>query len=263
MKRNVIRIASLVLLLLTNAALCEPAETGKSARTGSYRLSLTLTEAAGAQMAGAAENVIAANEEIEWEVYVPDNYQAENPAGLMVYISPSSKAKIPLRWKSIMGKRNMIWVAARHSGNSVKVARRIIYSMAAPTLMAKHYNIDPRRVYLSGLSGGGRVASMVASDYPQLFRGAIYNCGANFWDERAPKHLDLIQQNHYVFITGTRDFARVPTKKAHRQYLQAGVENSKLMVIPGMTHRNPERSDFDEAIGYLDRHIVQQASAVQ
>jgi len=151
-----------------------------------------------------------------------------------------------------MDQQNLIWIAARHSGNSVAVIRRALYALVAPTLVGKHYRIDAERIYLSGLSGGGRVASMVATDYPQLFKGAIYNCGANFRDGTTPPLIELIKQNHYVFITGTKDFARKPVQQAHKKYLKAGVENSKLLVIRGMPHENPDRGDFEEAIQYLD-----------
>ncbi len=37
--------------------------------------------------------------------------------------------------------------------------------------------------------------------------------------------------------------------------MKSGAENSKLMVIPGMTHTNPGGVDLDAAIQYLDSRI--------
>ena len=98
---------------------------------------------------------------------------------------------------------------------------------------------------------------MVAIEHADLFKGAIYNCGVNFWDKQTPRHIDLVRDNHYVFITGTYDGALKPTLRIHRKYLEAGVENAKLMVIREMTHRNPNRYDFAEAVAYLDARIGQ------
>ena len=42
------------------------------------------------------------------------------------------------------------------------------------------------------------------------------------------------------------------TKIAYRRYRKAGIENSKLMVIKNMGHRNPDRHDFARAVLYLD-----------
>jgi len=244
--------ATLALLLCAGVAASDRIAAAGDVRTGEFRLTSTLAGIVGAGSARNAGEIIPPDAAITWDIYVPGNYQVEKPAGLMVYISPTSSGEIPRGWKSVMDERNMIWIAARDSGNRVPVSRRVVFAIIAPTLAGKHYTIDPERIYLSGLSGGGKVASMVATDHAKLFKGAIYNCGVDFWDKHPPGQFELIKQNHYVFVTGTLDQAREPTKKVYRQYRKAGVENSELMVIQGMTHRNPGRYDFDEALQYLD-----------
>ncbi len=224
-------------------------------RTGEFQLTLTLAEVLGADSARNAEKIISPDEPVTWDIYVPDNYRPDRPAGLMVYISPTSSGKIPRGWKAVMDQRNMIWIAARRSGNRVLVPRRVVFAIVAPTLAGKHYEIDGERIYVSGLSGGGKMASMVATDYAHLFKGAIYNCGVNFWDKHPPRQFALIKQNHYVFVTGTLDQALEPTKKVYEQYREAGVENSKLMIIRNMTHRNPDSFEFDAALQFLDSRI--------
>lgn len=224
-------------------------------RSGGFSLKRTLAEVVGEDTARNAERIIAPDEPITWEVFVPEGYDPDRPAGLMVYISPTRSGKIPRGWKDVMERRNMIWVAANKSGNRVLVPRRVVYAIVAPTLIRADYNIDPERIYLSGLSGGGKMASMVATDHAHLFKGAIYNCGVDFWDKHPPKRYEQIKQNHYVFVTGTLDQALEPTKKVFGQYRDAGIENSLLMVIPEMTHKNPNSYDFDEAIGYLDSRL--------
>lgn len=233
----------------------------RAVQTGEFQLALTMVELIGPESARSIEEIIPPDEVVTWDIYVPDSYLPDKPAGLMVYISPTPSGKIPRGWKSVMDQRNMIWIAASRSGNKVAVLRRAAYAIIAPTLAGKHYEIDRERIYLSGLSGGGKMASMVASDHPQLFKGAIYNCGVNFWGEQPPRQFELIKRNHYVFVTGTHDQALEPTKKVHRQYRRAGVENSKLMVIRNMSHRNPGSFDFDEALQYLDSRIAVQHSA--
>lgn len=250
--------ASLAFLLFTNVVLYQRVDASDTVQTGEFQLTFTMTEVAGADSARTVETVIPPDETISWEIYVPDSYQPENPAGLLVYISPSMSGKIPRRWKSVMGKHNIIWIAANHSGNRVKAARRAVFALVAPTVAAKHYNIDGRRTYLSGLSGGAKMAGMVAADYPRLFKGAIFNCGINPLDQHPSKQFELFKQNHYVFVTGTRDHALAQTKKVHKQYLKSGVDHSKLMVIRNMAHENPGRSDFDQAIQYLDSRIILQ-----
>jgi hypothetical protein len=42
------------------------------------------------------------------------------------------------------------------------------------------------------------------------------------------------------------------THRVHKQYLKAGVENSKLIVVRRMGHHNPPTAEFREAIQFLD-----------
>ena len=256
MMRKTLLTAILIFLLLASDARCQDTDAGSAAETGELQLTFTFTEVAGANAALAVETIVSPNEPITWEIYVPDSYQPENPAGLIIYISPSMSGQIPPRWKSVMDKYNVIWIAANRSGNRVVVGRRAAFALVAPTLAAAHYEIDRERIYLSGFSGGGKMAGMLAADYPHLFRGAIYNCGINSLDKHPSRQFELFKQNHYVFVTGTRDHALEQTRKVHSQYLKSGVANSKLMVIRNMAHENPSGFEFGEAIQYLDSRIT-------
>ena len=222
------------------------------ARTGEFNASFTITELLGATSAEQYERIIPSDEAVEWEIYVPENYDPERPAGVLIYISPRQKGNIPKQWKSLLDEYNLIWIGANNSGNRVIVPRRMAYALAAPAVIDKYYQIDIERIYLTGFSGGGKVASMLAARYPDVFKGAIFNCGAEFWGAEKPERLDLIKANRYVFVTGTYDQALEPTKKAYRGFRKAGVEHSKLMVVRNMTHSNPKRRDFEKAIEYLD-----------
>jgi len=222
------------------------------AQTGEFELTYTIEELLGEVSARQYEGIIPPDEAVEWEIFVPENYDPDHPAGMLIYISPTQKGNIPPQWKSLLGEHNIIWIGANKSGNRVKVARRMAYALTAPAVINKSYQIDNQRIYLSGFSGGGRVASMVAAEYPEIFKGGIFNCGAEYWGNEEPGRLDLIRTNRYVFITGTYDQALEPIKKAFRGFQSAGVEYSKLMVVRNMSHSNPKRRDFKRAIEYLD-----------
>ena len=138
------------------------------------------------------------------------------------------------------------------SGNKVQTSRRVLFAVMALPLIQQKYQLNVDRIYISGLSGGGRVASIVATEYAHMFKGAIYNCGVNFWNNKGPNEIELIKQNRFVFITGTGDFNLQDTKNIYAKYKKAGVEKIKLMVIPKMDHENPKRNKFSQAISFLD-----------
>jgi hypothetical protein len=247
----------LFLCLAAGTASAADAASGNSPdvpQTGEFVLLRKTSDLVSAEAAASIATVVSPDEEIAWQLYVPASYDPSKPAGLLVYVSPTPSGEIPRGWISVLDSHNVIWIGTDRAGNSELVARRILFAMLAPTVATQHYEIDAERIYITGLSGGGKTASMVATDQAQLFRGAIYNCGVDFWDTE-PERIELIRQNHYVFVTGTYDQALEPTKKAYRGYRKAGVENSRLMVIRHMTHRNPDSYDFEEALKYLDSRL--------
>ena len=189
----------------------------------------------------------------EWTLYVPDSYDPGSPAGLLVFISPTDSGRMPGRYRQVLDDNNLIWIGANQSGNRVRVARRISLALLATALADSNYRIDPSRVYVSGFSGGGRTASAIAPEYAQLFSGAIYICGVNTWDGRKPKLMDRVRDNRYVFLTGSKDFNRSETRRVHRAYRRAGVDNVMLLEVAGMDHRMPPAEDLAQAIGFLDK----------
>jgi predicted esterase len=240
------------LLLLVTWSVAQAVAAAEEARTGDLVLGTTLPELVGKETAARIDPLIPADETVQWVTFVPAAYDPSRPPGLLVYISPTQSGRIPRGWKDVLDAHNLIWMAARRSGNREHVGRRVLLATLGVGMARKHYEIDDQRIYISGLSGGGKTASMVATDYPQLFRGAIYNCGVEVWDVDMPRYIEQMRQNRFVFVTGTHDQALERTERAYKAYLEAGIEHSKLMVIRNMTHRNPGRYDFDEAVTFLD-----------
>lgn len=194
------------------------------------------------------------DETVSWYVYVPDTYDPSRPAGLMVYISPTSSGQMRTDWEPVVDTENLIWISANQSGNRAPTKRRILLATLAPYLAAETYKIDPDRVYVSGFSGGGRAAGILSVNLADLFKGAIFICGAELWSDVQDEHLAAAAPNPYVFLTGSRDFNRALTKTVLGDYQRAGLVNSTLIVVPGMDHTTPNAEYFREAVLYLDRN---------
>jgi predicted peptidase len=246
---NTCRLQSILVAFLIVAA---PTTSFTETLRGEARLSTTASELLGDDSTGFFGKALDPEEVIEWELYIPGNYDPDTPAGLLVFISPTDSGRMPGRYRSILDDHNLIWIGANHSGNRVRVARRVSLALLATALADSHYRIDPSRVYVSGFSGGGRAASAIAPEYAQIFKGAIYICGVNSWKGRKPKRLDLVRDNRYVFLTGSKDFNRAETRSAHRAYRRADVEDVLLLDITGLDHRMPQPQDFATAISFLD-----------
>ena len=221
--------------------------------TGTYRHVATSTDILGADRAEAFSAVVPVNEPIDWEVAVDDSYDPRKPPGVLVYISPSNSGKIPRHWLRLLASHNLIWVAANRSGNRIQVARRSTFAVLGAALSAKLYEIDGRRVYLAGFSGGARVSGLVAASYPTLFRGGIYVGGAESWGQGdRPDKLESMQRNRYVFLVGSEDANRVVARTVHTKYLRAGIDQLSMMVVRRLGHELPDTRHMANALDFLD-----------
>ena len=225
----------------------------QNVKTGSFTLSGSVKSILGEEAAASYENLIDTDLQITWEIDVPENYNPAMPPGVMVYVSPTKRIILPTGWLDVTRNKNLIFIAARESGNRVLVNNRIVMSVLSLPLIQSKYNINTKRIYISGFSGGGRVASMVSTKFPHIFDGALYNCGVNFWEQINDQQIKLIKSHHYVFLTGTQDFNLQDTKNVYAKYKKAGVKNIKLMVVPRMGHANPSKNYYNRAISFLDK----------
>ncbi len=114
-----------------------------------------------------------------FRIYVPTTPPAAG-YGLIVFIPPWDDDHIPPGWPEVLEARGVIFVSASNSGNAANPFRRRepLALLAAYNVMHR-YKVDPARVYISGFSGGSRVALRLALGYPDLFTGAWLDAGAD------------------------------------------------------------------------------------
>jgi hypothetical protein len=144
-------------------------------------------------------------------LYVPPREPPQG-YGLLVFVPPWDRARLPDGWGAVLDEHGMIFVSAANSGNDANVlARRVPLALLGEENVARRYTLDPQRIFIAGFSGGSRVAMRVALDYPDLFRGAILNAGSDpIGDTRTPlPPADLFRRfqesAHLVYVTGDRD----------------------------------------------------------
>lgn len=194
------------------------------------------------------------NEIVSWQVTLPKNHEAKPPQGLLVYISPQDSGEIYEMWKPLLIEKNLIWISADKGGNDFSAQRRVLQALLAVQLANKNYRLDKQRIYVTGFSGGGRVASMIAPLYPEYFSGNIFMGGANSWGSKSPEKFALMRKKSYVFINGESDFNLKESKKVSERFKQAGLSNVEFFEVPGLGHMPPDAKWLGAAIDYLDAH---------
>jgi hypothetical protein len=203
-----------------------------------------------------------------FEIIVPKGYKATEPHGLFIWISASAEPRIPKEWEPVLAERKLIFIGARNSGNPRDIFDRMRMAVDANFNLRKLYNVDGRRVYVSGFSGGSRVASMLGVCFGEMFSGTVCFMGVNFYtdipagDGKAwgPNYipdeqvLPLAKKFcRYVLVTGTEDMNHANTLGVHEHgFRREGFASVKLLDIPGQKHALPGPEWLGKAVEFLD-----------
>lgn len=196
------------------------------------------------------------------EIYVPEDYDPKVPHGLFVWISSAADGKPIASWLKGFKQRRIIFVGLNDAGNPVDPpTMRIPLALYGYSYAVDHYNIDPQRVYVSGVSGGGRCASWVATSYADIFSGGFYMVGCNGFPEKMPTPppsvLKVMQaQNRYVFFTGDKDANLKDTQSVLKMYQQQGVRQSLYLQKPAGGHEAAQGEWFDKGMDFLDAPLL-------
>ena len=102
-------------------------------------------------------------------VRLPRGYSAKRPAGLLIWINAGIDGHIPDVFFPALDELGMVGVGIRKVENERPVADRYQLAFDAFATASKRFHIDPRRVYLTGISGGGRISSILAACFPDYF----------------------------------------------------------------------------------------------
>ena len=225
-------------------------------RTGFVNMVMSPAELLGDEAANSLNHILLAEQKIEWRIYVPRNYSAANPPGVLVFISSIDWGGIPDDWQPVMDAHNLIWISPGQAGGSAPVQERMIKSILAPRVVDIDYTVNNERVYIAGFSDGGKVANLVQAADPEAFRGGIYICGALFWGEKTPAKLDLMRSNRHVFVRGCFDPREREVKGVYDEYRKAGFEAVELITAQTRRRRLPQPNYIDQAIRYLDGRAI-------
>lgn len=203
-----------------------------------------------------------------FEVLLPKNYKEGEAYGLLVWISPGSRPAISPEWEKVLADEKIIFIGAVNAGNNRETPDRVRLAVDANHHMRERYNIDPARVYVSGHSGGARVASMVGVAYADMFTGAACFMGVNYfrstqgkggvaYERRYFPHPEIAtaarDEGRFALITGDKDSNLDNTRTIYEQGFQTDkFKTAKLFVIPNQGHNPPDAKWLEKVIQFLD-----------
>jgi dienelactone hydrolase len=204
----------------------------------------------------------------------PNTMSADDPPGILVWISPTEHHGIPYAVLPALEKLNLIAVGIDNNGNDRPITDRLQNVLDAIHTIRAHIRIDDQRIYTSGLSGGGRCASILFLAFPDLVTGAVPIVGLDsyhriptgqpnlYWagniGRPAKKLFDRSKEHRLRAITGTMDFNE-PEMSRRIAQLQADGFDARLDTIDGMSHTMPTESQFTEALTWVNANQHERA----
>ncbi len=200
-------------------------------------------------------------EPVGFTVYAPSAIESREPLGLVVHISPSQTTPDGIMghpFKHAADARRLVLIAANRAGNPDSISWRVMCAVAATDLAKRRYNIQAERIYLTGVSGGGRVTSYAMLRYPDLFRGAMPIVGMNplsEWESTNIPQAVLGKFYKLAVLEGSKDYNRDQAKEAFNFY-KPKMSLATYIEDPNGAHGVPDTEYLDKALDFMDAPLL-------
>lgn len=236
--------------LLIAPGLVVPVASAQDYMTGMFRLSRQPAEIVEPDVAQALDKIVKKDEKLQWQIYVPEQYTPERPAGLFVYIDPDGHGRIPDRWTPVFDSHNIIWVGVRQTQRNPSPTRRIWQAILGARGVEGDYAIDLQRMYVGGTreTVSLAVTTMLMANE---FGGGVYTRGSFFSPELTPDHVQALQRKAHVFVTGTNDNSKRQIQSDYELYQEQGISNVKLIFDNQRLGDVGSPEQMDEAFRFL------------
>ena len=245
------RVIAIVLLAFTTVPVSGIAQ---DELRGMFRLSQTTADLLDAGTAQELNEIIPIDEELQWQVYVPQNYDRQKPAGAFVFVDPGGWGGMPDEYRSVFDSLNMIWIGANQTASRTSPTKAMWMTMLGSRAIQKGYAIDLNRLYLGG-TGEGVLTAINAMLGSSEFAGVVQISGSVNPANIKREYVETLQRKFFVFMTSNNDKARTTVRADYESYKKAGFENVKLIYDLKGSRDVAKPELIDEAIRYLDSRL--------
>lgn len=189
-------------------------------------------------------------------IYVPKHYDAQKPFGLMLFMHGRLRAPgYPNKgYADVMDKKNMIWVAYSAYNGLYEPFKNYheAFNLSVLHHLRQQFNIDPKRIYLGGLSWGGRLTCQILSQSPHVFRGGIAMGGcANY--RMTTSTMEMARTARLALTTADQDFNRKEAFAAYNFFSRFGMRGLTFLQEPERGHTYLTAGNFERMVEFIDR----------
>jgi hypothetical protein len=186
-----------------------------------------------------------------YQLYVPRTYDAAKTWPLVVFISPGDDPLGWRHWQKTCEDGGMLFCAAFGAGNNCPAGKRVRVVLDMLDDVRRNYRIDPDQTYLTGFSGGGRLACTIAFALPEYFGGVAPICGTNPLNRLDYLRHRVRDRLSVAFVTGSDDFNRKENEDYMYPYFDDLGIRAKLWVVPKTGHAIPSSVVLNEVRDWL------------
>lgn len=191
-----------------------------------------------------------------YELFVPTKISPRNLVPLIIFVPPSNRSNIVRVWKDAATKHSVILAGVHEAGNGVDMPMRVRIVMDVLDDVRRRFNVDPDRTYLSGFSGGGRVACSIAFALPEYFGGVIPVCAGGNLRQEPWLRQRVIDRLSIAQLTGESDFNRGECERLHQTEMDEIGVRCRTWVTPKLGHGVPGSAVLDEALTWLKEDVA-------
>jgi dienelactone hydrolase len=177
-----------------------------------------------------------------YALYLPSKYSSAKPWPLLLAFDPFARGETSVKLFSEAAEKYGFIVVGSNNSRNFQDASTAIRHLAAD--LKVHYAVDPRRLYVTGLSGGARVASSLALACKNCIAGVIANSAGLPAGVTNPA-----TDAEWFLVAGTTDF-NYPEMLHLNETLERNNAVSRFVVFDG-PHNWMPKEFADRALAWL------------
>jgi len=188
-----------------------------------------------------------------YDLYVPTDYDAKKSYPVVLFVSPGDGPGGVKEWEPVCKQKGIIFAAPHGAGNNCPTQRRVRIVLDVLDDVRRNFNTDADRTYITGFSGGGRIAGGIAHALPEYFGGMAPICATgDLRDEALWLQHRLIDRLSVALVTGESDFNRGECERFKGPWLTEMGVRTKVWVVPKLGHGVPGAATLTEVYDWLE-----------